>query len=102
MPTSFRCPTFRVLALLVACLIGPLWCSAEDKPKNGTTKSTNGDAPSPDASLAAVKTPADLKVELVLAEPIVRQPVFINFDERGRLWVVQYLQYPALFQDSVQ
>jgi putative heme-binding domain-containing protein len=81
--------------LLVACLIGPLWCSAEDKPKNGTTKSTNGDAPSPDASLAAVKTPADLKVELVLAEPIVRQPVFINFDERGRLWVVQYLQYPA-------
>ena len=25
---------------------------------------------------------------------MVRQPVSINFDERGRLWVVQYLQYP--------
>ena len=53
-----------------------------------------GEAPSA-ASLAAMTTPADLKVELVLAEPVIRQPVFINFDERGRLWVVQYLQYPA-------
>jgi putative heme-binding domain-containing protein len=50
---------------------------------------------SPATALAAMTTPADLKVELVLAEPVVRQPVFINFDERGRLWVVQYLQYPA-------
>ena len=30
----------------------------------------------------------------MLAEPTVRQPVFLNFDERGRMWVVQYLQYP--------
>src|SRR5262245_4271045 len=36
----------------------------------------------------------DLALDQVLAEPIVRQPVFLNFDERGRLWVVQYLQYP--------
>ena len=33
-------------------------------------------------------------LDLVLAEPVVRQPVSISFDERGRLWVVQYLQYP--------
>ena len=33
-------------------------------------------------------------IEQVLAEPIVRQPVSMTFDERGRLWVVQYLQYP--------
>jgi putative heme-binding domain-containing protein len=35
-----------------------------------------------------------LAVDLVLSEPTVRQPVFTTFDERGRLWVVQYLQYP--------
>jgi putative membrane-bound dehydrogenase-like protein len=28
------------------------------------------------------------------AEPLVRQPVAIDFDDRGRLWVIQYLQYP--------
>lgn len=34
------------------------------------------------------------RVELVAAEPHVRQPVAIDFDDRGRLWVLQYLQYP--------
>ena len=48
----------------------------------------------PRAALASFKVPGDLALELVLAEPIVRQPVSISFDERGRLWVVQYLQYP--------
>jgi putative membrane-bound dehydrogenase-like protein len=38
--------------------------------------------------------PADLRIDQVLAEPIVRQPLSVNFDEKGRLWVVQYLQYP--------
>ena len=28
------------------------------------------------------------------AEPLVRQPVCIEFDDRGRLWAIQYLQYP--------
>ena len=32
--------------------------------------------------------------ELVASEPVIRQPIDIKFDERGRLWVVQYLQYP--------
>jgi putative membrane-bound dehydrogenase-like protein len=35
-----------------------------------------------------------LTVSLVAAEPLVRQPVAIEFDDRGRLWVIQYLQYP--------
>lgn len=34
------------------------------------------------------------KVELVASEPVIRQPIDLRFDERGRLWVVQYLQYP--------
>ncbi|MDQ3330015.1 MAG: ThuA domain-containing protein, partial [Planctomycetota bacterium] len=36
----------------------------------------------------------DLTLEIVLSEPDIGQPVFMDFDERGRLWVVQYLQYP--------
>ncbi len=34
------------------------------------------------------------EVKLVASEPNIRQPVTISFDERGRIWVVQYLQYP--------
>lgn len=36
----------------------------------------------------------DLAFDQVLTEPAIRQPVFLTFDERGRMWVVQYLQYP--------
>src|SRR5687767_1197744 len=51
-------------------------------------------APSPQEALKRFRVPADLEVSLVAAEPEVRQPVNAMFDERGRLWVVQYLQYP--------
>ena len=33
-------------------------------------------------------------VELIASEPLIRQPIEVKFDERGRMWVVQYLQYP--------
>lgn len=48
----------------------------------------------PEEALRCFKTPDDLRLDLVLHEPTVRQPVHLSFDERGRLWVVQYLQYP--------
>ncbi len=50
---------------------------------------------SPRDALARMKLPDDLKVELVASEPEIRQPVSISFDDRGRLWVLQYLQYPT-------
>ncbi len=49
---------------------------------------------SPADSLKQFSVPADLKIEQVLAEPHVKQPIFQNFDERGRMWVINYLQYP--------
>ncbi len=50
---------------------------------------------SPEEAAKSFTTFGDLQIEQVLAEPIVRQPVQLSWDERGRLWVVQYLQYPA-------
>ena len=66
--------------------------------KHGGDKLTNwvqGDAiSSPDAALRAFKPISGLSIELVASEPVIRQPVDLHFDDRGRLWVVQYLQYP--------
>lgn len=39
-------------------------------------------------------TPDDLVMEPVLSEPEIGQPLFIDFDERGRMWVLNYKQYP--------
>ena len=38
--------------------------------------------------------PEDLEVVQVLAEPQVQQPLYMTWDERGRLWVMNYVQYP--------
>jgi putative membrane-bound dehydrogenase-like protein len=52
-------------------------------------------APPPDQALRAFKPLGGLSMELVAAEPVIRQPIDLHFDDRGRLWVVQYLQYPV-------
>jgi putative membrane-bound dehydrogenase-like protein len=49
---------------------------------------------SPSDSLQAMRTFDDLQVDLVLAEPEIAQPLSFDFDARGRLWVVEYRQYP--------
>ncbi|MFO0871795.1 MAG: PVC-type heme-binding CxxCH protein [Pirellulales bacterium] len=48
----------------------------------------------PAESLTRFKTPPDLAVDLVLAEPHIAQPLQISWDTRGRMWVVEYRQYP--------
>lgn len=36
-----------------------------------------------------------LEMQLVLSEPDIAQPLQISFDERGRLWLAEYRQYPS-------
>jgi putative membrane-bound dehydrogenase-like protein len=48
----------------------------------------------PSSAVQRMSTAAGVNVSLVASEPLVRQPVAIDFDDRGRLWVIQYLQYP--------
>ncbi|MFC4871846.1 PVC-type heme-binding CxxCH protein [Negadavirga shengliensis] len=49
---------------------------------------------SPDMAVQQFKVAGDLQLELVLSEPDIVQPLHISFDHRGRMWVVQYRQYP--------
>ena len=78
------------LGTLLGSLFGPvLWgvhpASAQD---NATAEAMV------EQSMAKMKVPEGFVLELVAAEPLVRQPVAMDFDDRGRLWVIQYLQYP--------
>jgi putative membrane-bound dehydrogenase-like protein len=50
---------------------------------------------SPEEAVRRMKVPEGFQVKLAACEPDVRQPVSIDFDDRGRLWVIQYLQYPT-------
>ncbi len=50
--------------------------------------------PTPAESLKQFNVAPGLRWDLAATEPMVRQPLNLHFDERGRMWVVQYLQYP--------
>ena len=52
------------------------------------------DSAMPAETIARLKVPDDLQMELVAGEPDVTQPIHISFDFKGRMWVVQYRQYP--------
>jgi putative membrane-bound dehydrogenase-like protein len=50
---------------------------------------------SPAESLAAIKLKPRFRAELVAAEPLVVDPVAIDFGPDGRLWVVEMNDYPT-------
>ena len=56
----------------------------------------NGDTDplSPAQAVTHFKAPDDLAVQMVLGDPDIAQPLFMSWDERGRLWVMEYRQYP--------
>ena len=58
-------------------------------------KGTEGTQPkSPEASLRSIRVSPGLRVELVAAEPLVIDPVSINFGPDGKTWVVEMHDYP--------
>ena len=50
---------------------------------------------SPQESLACLQIEPGLRIELVAAEPLVMDPVAIAFDQQGRMFVVEYGDYPT-------
>lgn len=48
----------------------------------------------PAETVAKLRVADDLQLQLVSGEPDVVQPIHVSFDDQGRMWVVQYRQYP--------
>ena len=48
----------------------------------------------PEEAVKRMTVPDGFRVRLIAAEPLIKQPLTMTFDDRGRLWVIQYLQYP--------
>jgi putative membrane-bound dehydrogenase-like protein len=48
----------------------------------------------PRESMQYIQAPAEFSVELFAAEPDVIKPISFSFDERGRLWVIESVDYP--------
>jgi putative membrane-bound dehydrogenase-like protein len=48
----------------------------------------------PEEAVKRMQVPPGFQVKIAACEPMIRQPLSVEFDERGRMWVLQYLQYP--------
>src|SRR5207253_4162394 len=53
-----------------------------------------GPALSPEEAIRKMQVPPGFSVELVAAEPDLVNPVAMTFDEKGRIWVTESLEYP--------
>ena len=44
--------------------------------------------------MSLMQVPVDFELQLFAAEPDVVNPIYMNWDERGRLWVIETVDYP--------
>jgi putative membrane-bound dehydrogenase-like protein len=55
---------------------------------------------SPAESMSLMQVPPGLELQLFAAEPDVINPIFMNWDEKGRLWVIETIDYPNEVKDG--
>lgn len=55
---------------------------------------SDGSQPTPpEKALDAFKMRSGFEIDLVAHEPAISQPLYLSWDSRGRMWVIQYRQY---------
>ncbi len=88
--------TILTAGLGLLCLIVDL--TAADAPTLPpgvvNTQNPNDQPLSPEESLKKITLPEGFQVSLFAGEPDVMQPIAFDFDDRGRLWVVECFSYP--------
>jgi len=92
-----------LIAVAVVGLLGPMAVlgatgilKSATKPWPAAVKANEPDMPpvlTPARELATFSMPPGYHVELVAAEPLVRDPILMEFDGDGRLWVVELHAY---------
>ncbi|MFM9911476.1 MAG: PVC-type heme-binding CxxCH protein [Chitinophagaceae bacterium] len=48
----------------------------------------------PEQSMSLIQVPVGFELQLFASEPNVINPIYMNWDERGRLWVIETVDYP--------
>ena len=68
----------------------------DDVERYVTRREGDNDPLTPQEAEKNFQVPDDLEIQLVLSEPDIAQPLFMTWDERGRMWVMEYRQYPDI------
>src|SRR5438552_179492 len=87
-----RAPIAKLLGFLgplalLACAVGSL--SAHDKAGDDMSDD-------PEVERRLMDLPPGFEIQLVASEPAIVNPIQMNFDPQGRLWVICAPRYPQL------
>ena len=75
---------------------------ADDLPSSVVnTQNPNDVSLSPQESLARITVPDGFHVTLFAGEPDLRRPIAFDFDDRGRIWVIENYSHPVWKKDGV-
>ncbi len=89
--------------VVVASAIGTFGIGApfaDDLPPGvSNSQDPNDVSLTPQESLQAIEVPDGFQVTLFAGEPDLRRPIAFDFDDRGRLWVVENYSHPAASEE---
>ncbi|MCZ6793914.1 MAG: PhoD-like phosphatase N-terminal domain-containing protein, partial [Planctomycetota bacterium] len=88
-----RTPPRVLLAGPLAVLLAAAAIGADDVIPHRQDRAPNRPY-SPQEAIERMKVPEGFSVELVASEPDIVNPLAMTFDERGRIWITESLEYP--------
>ncbi|WP_152050886.1 PVC-type heme-binding CxxCH protein [Tautonia marina] len=88
-----RTSVLTAMVLMALGAVLPLRARQDAPIPHGQDRPPNP-ARSPAEAIAAMTVPDGFTVELVAGEPNLVNPVAMTFDEKGRIWVTESLEYP--------
>ncbi len=84
----------RFLSAVLLVLISLSSNAAQEPPPVASTNKL-----SPEQEKAKLHLPPGFELQLVASEPDIHKPLNMNFDERGRLWLSDTVEYPYPAKD---
>jgi putative heme-binding domain-containing protein len=84
----------RAGCLALACMITLFCGNSQGAPDSYGGYVASTDPKTPAEEQKCFHLPPGFAIELVASEPDIGKPINLNFDDRGRLWLTQSIEYP--------
>ena len=82
-----------LLGIWSSCVSALSTAAEDDFPKAFNTDPPDSHPPTPDEMVKLIDVPEGFNVTLFAGEPDVQQPICMDFDDKGRLWVAECYSY---------
>lgn len=93
LPHVRRCGRLQLAMLLLVSLALPTAAADDEFPQVFNTEAAGQHPPQPEEMPGLMELPPGFQVTLFAGEPAVQQPICMDFDDRGRLWVAENYSY---------